>query len=87
MLFDDQVKKAMFIAQAVAVVPADNANLAKPGVLFLDNASVAGVAKVDLFNGGTVVIPLNKGEILPFLVKKVYATGTTAQGIFVNPVD
>lgn len=86
-LFDDQIKKAMFISGAVAVVPNDNANLPRPGVMFLDEASTEGNAKVDLFDGGTITLALKKGDAQPFLVKKVYATGTTALGIFVNPVE
>lgn len=86
-LLDDQVKRAMFITQAVAVVPADNAELPKPGLLFLDEASTEGNVKVDLYNGGTIVLALRKSENLPHVVKKVYATGTTAAGVFVNPIE
>lgn len=86
-MYEDQIKRALFVAKAVAVTPSDSANLAIPGEIFLDQTSTEGNVKVDLMNGGTITIALRKGDIPPYLVKKVYATDTTAVGIFVNPLE
>lgn len=86
-MYEDQIKRALFVAKAVAVTPNDSANLAIPGEIFLDQTSTEGNVKVDLMNGGTITIALRKGDIPPYLVKKVYATDTTAVGIFVNPLE
>ena len=86
-LYEDQVKRALFVSKAVAVTPSDTVDLAIPGEIFLDQNSTEGNVKVDLMNGGTITITLRKGDIPPFLVRRVYATGTTAVGIFVNPIE
>jgi hypothetical protein len=56
-------------------------------VLFLDNSSTEGVVTVDLLNGGTVILDLKKGIYDAIIVRKVYEEGTTALGIFVNPIS
>ena len=87
MLYDDQIKRALFVSKAVAVTPSDSTDLAIPGEIFIDEAGTEGNAKVDLLNGGTITIALRRGEVPPFLVRRVYATGTTAVSIFVNPIE
>lgn len=87
MLYDDQIKRALFVSKAVAVTPSDSTDLAIPGEIFIDEAGTEGNVKVDLLNGGTITIALRRGEVPPYLVKKVYATDTTAVGIFVNPLE
>jgi len=87
-MFEDQVKNVSFTLQAVAVVPSNTVDLLNPGQLFLDEASTEGNVKVDLLNGGTCTFAITKAGGIPCcpVVKKVYALGTTAVGIFVNPL-
>jgi hypothetical protein len=84
----DQLKNVSFTLQAVVVVPSNTVDLATPGQLFLDEASAEGVVKVDLLKGGTCVFAITKAGGIPCcpIVKRVYVLGTTATGIFVNPL-
>lgn len=86
MLQLDQIKNITFVRKALAVTPSDSADLAYPGTLFLDQSSTEGNVKVDLIDGGTVTIAMKKGVYDPIVVKRVYATDTTAVGIFLNPL-
>ena len=71
---------------AVAVTPNDGANLAVVPALAL-KIGIGGTVKVDTYaaDGVTpslaVPFTVSSGELLPFPVTKVYATGTTATGI------
>lgn len=84
----DQIKNVAFTLQAIEVVPSDTADLETPGQIFLDSTGTEGLVKVDLVGGGTLVLTLAKEtpHALCPIVKKVYATGTTVEGIFVNPI-
>ena len=87
-MFQDQIKNVSFTLKAVAVVPSNTADLETPGQLFLDESSTEGNVKVDLIEGGTCTFAITKAGGIPCcpIVKKVYATGTTAVNIFVNPL-
>lgn len=85
--FFDQILKALFISKATEVVPDDDNDLPIAGVLFLDENGTEGYVKVDLMNGGTIKLNLLKSVYLPFIVKKVYDSETTASGIMINPIQ
>ena len=90
MIYQDQIKNLFFTCAAVAVTPSDTVDLPIPGTLFLDNTGTEGNVKVDLLNGGTVVIAITKALCFAntCVVKRVYATGgTTAETLFLNPVQ
>ncbi len=82
----DQIKNISFTLQAVAVTPSDTVDLEYPGTIFLDSTGTEGTVKVELVNGGTLTLNLTKETPHPLMpvVKRVYATGTTASGIKVN---
>ena len=69
------------VRNAAAVTTSDTVDLTNYGVLLI---GVGGDVKVDLAGSGTVTYTLESGEFLPVLVKRVYATGTTATGIVVH---
>lgn len=77
----------LYISKSEIVVKSDIADLPTPGLLFLDETSVEGNIKIEMLNGGIVTIAFQKGVIHPFIVKKVFATGTTATNIFINPIS
>jgi len=63
------------------VTPSDTVDLPTPtrGILL----SVAGTLKVDTnYDTGITLTVLNVGQVHPLQIKRVYATGTTATGIF-----
>lgn len=87
-MYEDQIKNVSFTLKAIAVTPSNDADLETPGYLFLDANSTEGNVKVDLVGGGTCTFAITKAggiQCAP-IVKKVYATLTTATGIFVNPI-
>ncbi len=65
---------------AVAVTPADGADLATVARgLYI---GVAGDVKVDMAGSGTVTfVAVPAGSVLPFCVKRVYSTGTSATNL------
>ena len=70
------------LRNAVAITPSDTVNLEKEGyVAFFDAADDGKVVKVTTAGGGVVSWTLSKNEIIPILVKKVWATGTTAGAV------
>lgn len=70
------------LRNAVAITPSDTVNLEKEGyVAFFDVADDGKVIKVTTAGGGVVSWTLAKNEIIPILVKKVWATGTTAGAV------
>ena len=70
------------LRNAVAITPSDTRNLEKEGyVAFFDAADDGKVIKVTTAGGGVVSWTLSKNEIIPILVKKVWATGTTAGAV------
>lgn len=84
-----QAIPTMPVESALAVTPADGANLAPPNgdankatrALLIGGA---GNLKVDMADGTTVTMAIPAtatGVLLPIAVKRVYATGTTATGI------
>jgi len=90
----DQIKNVAFTLQAIEVVPSDTEDILDangnptPGQIFLDSTGTEGAVKVDLVGGGTLILTLAKEtpHALCPIVKKVYVTGTDAEGIFVNPI-
>lgn len=70
------------LRNAVAINPSDTVNLEKEGYVAFFNAADDGkVIKVTTAGGGVVSWTLAKNEIIPILVKKVWATGTTAGAV------
>lgn len=87
-LNQDQIKNISFTCKAIAVTPSNTVDLTTPGLIFIDQTGTEGNVKVDLINGGTLVLAMTKDMPLALcpVVKRVYASGTTASGIFVNPI-
>lgn len=81
------INNIRFITKAEAVQPSDTSNLPVPGQIFIDDDGTEGRVKCELLNGGTVVLALTKGIPVPFIVKKVFATGTTAVNVRLNPIS
>ena len=63
-----------------SVTPNDNGNLSAYGTLYIETA---GDIKVTTIDGNTVTVAVTNFVFFPIAVKKVFATGTTATGIFV----
>jgi hypothetical protein len=89
MIFTDQVKNIMFTSQALVVTPNDSADLSAPGTLFLDENGTEGMVTVTLLDGGTVKLSLTKAICFATtcIVKRVFATGTTAVNIYINTIS
>ena len=64
---------------AAAVTPNDGADLPKPFARI--TAATAGNIQVTCSGGGTVVLGIAAGGVLPVFVDRVWATLTTATGI------
>jgi hypothetical protein len=64
---------------AADVTPADGADLPKPAAVI--TCAVEGTIKVNCSGGGTVTLFAVAGFVLPVIVDRVWATGTTATGI------
>jgi hypothetical protein len=69
------------------VTPNDSTDIKNGAIIFLDNDSTEGTIKFDCVNGGTTTLSFTKGELKPFQIKRVYATGTTASGIKAGYID
>ena len=69
------------LRNAEEVTTSDSADLDNYGILYV---TTGGTITVDLAGSGTVTYTLGDAEFLPVLVKKVYATGTSATGIYVQ---
>lgn len=65
---------------AVAITPDDATDIS--GGVHAIMVTVAGDVKVTTVGGGTVVLPLLAKTVLDLGVQRVWATGTTATGIF-----
>lgn len=64
------------------ITPSDTVNLEKEGyVALFDAADTGKVVKVQTAGGGIVSWTLATNEIIPIIVKKVFATGTTAGAV------
>lgn len=79
------VKKNVFYGGMIprncaAVTPSDADDLAVPGILYITGT---GDVKVDMVGTGTVTLTVTANTFLKIQVKKVYATGTDATGIYV----
>lgn len=61
-----------------SVTPSDSANLTNDGMLYI---GVTGDVKVDTANGDTLTFTAHPVGYMPVIVRKVYATGTTATNI------
>ena len=67
--------------RAAAVTAHDTNDLAKPGFIYV---GTSGNIKVDTIEGDTVTFnSVAAGIVHPILVKRIYATGTTASNILV----
>lgn len=64
------------------ITPSDTVNLEQEGfVALFDAADTGKVVKVQTAGGGIVSWTLATNEIVPIVVKKVFATGTTAGAV------
>lgn len=74
------------ISNGTALTPSDGATVA-PGRQFAVIAASAGNVKIELAGGLVVTIPVQAGfTLLPWQVIKLFSTGTTAVGTFLNMV-
>lgn len=72
------------ITGAVAVSASDTATV-DPGRQFAIMCTVAGNLKVGFLDGTTITIPVVAGlTLLPWAVKQVFATNTTATATYAN---
>jgi len=71
-----------FPSNAAAVTPHDTNDLTNPGALYI---GVGGNVKVDFFTSGTAVsfLSVPTGSWIVGLIKRVYATDTSATNIVV----
>jgi len=77
-----QITDRLSPINVTVVTPSDTANLERPGFVALFDAVDTGkVVKVTTLGGGVVSWTLATNEIIPVLVKKVWATGTTAGAV------
>lgn len=77
-----QLLDRLTIKNVKVVTPSDTVLLEKEGyVAFFDAADDGKVVKVTTSGGGVVSWTLSKNEIIPVLVKQVWATGTTAGAV------
>ena len=85
---EDQVKNVSFTLGAIPVTPSDTVDLKVPGTVFIDQDGTEGNVHLGLLNGGEITVALMKDTpcALCPIVKRVYATGTTASGIKLNPL-
>jgi len=65
--------------RGASVTPADGADLATPAAVI--TATGAGNIQVTCSGGGTVVLGIQAGGVLPVFVDRVWSTSTTATGI------
>lgn len=63
-----------------AITPSDSVDLTDPAAALW--VTVAGTVKFITMDDDTVTLTLASGIVHPFKAKRVYATGTTATGIF-----
>lgn len=72
-------KTASMVTRINSITASDSANC-RTGLLYV---GVTGNVKLDTIDGDTVtLIGVAAGVVHPILVKKIYATGTTATNIF-----
>jgi hypothetical protein len=65
----------------IAITPADGTDLPNGACRGL-HANVAGAVKVSDMYGNTPTLTVTAGVPIPYAVKRVWATGTTATGLF-----
>lgn len=63
----------------IPITPSDDENLPESGLILV--LGTAGDVTVLTEKGGEVTLPLEPKEIIPLIVKKIFATGTTATDI------
>ena len=70
------------LRNATVITPSDSTFLEKEGyVALLDAADTGKVVKVQFTGGGIASLTLATNEIVPILVRKVFAAGTTAGAV------
>lgn len=62
------------------ITPSDDDNLVKYGQIYV---TIGGTVKFDLVESGTLTHEAEDGEVINFLAKKIYATGTSASGLHI----
>jgi len=77
-----QLMDRLTLRDVRVITPSDDVKLEREGYVALFDAADDGkVVKVTTVGGGTVSWTLAKNEIIPVLVKKVWATGTTVGAV------
>lgn len=67
----------------LAVVPSDTLDLARYGCLKVGGAGTVVMVAVDDADGASQSWTAQAGEVIPVIVRRVMATGTTATGLLV----
>lgn len=67
--------------KAVAVTPSDTADLATPSFLYITVAGTLKVTLLGMTDGTSITLAPTADREYPYIVKRVWATGTTATGI------
>lgn len=79
-----QLIDRLTIRNVKSITPSDAVNLEKEGyVALFDVADDGKIVKVTTLGGGVVSWTLAKNEIIPVLVKKVWASTTTAATVYI----
>lgn len=83
-----QIANLQVCSNAAAVTPSNTVDLSTPGIIYVDDTTSGTNVKVDTINGQTITITsVAEGSFVggnhPIIVKRVYATGTTADTLFV----
>lgn len=72
------------VSGAAAITPSDTTTVSA-GRQFAVVCTAGGNVKVQFLDGSTFIFPVNAGlTILPWAVKQVFVTGTTASATFAN---
>lgn len=78
-----QILDRITLRDARVITPSDTDFLEKEGYVALFDAADDGkVVKIQTVGGGIVSLTLATNEVFPVLVKKVFATGTTAGVVY-----
>jgi hypothetical protein len=83
-----QIQNLDAASNAAVVTPSNTVDLPQPGVIYIDDTASGAEVKVDTINGQTVTFEgVQEGTRLGggtgIIVKRVYATGTTADTLHV----
>jgi hypothetical protein len=81
--FTGQLLDRLTLRNITVITPSDTDFLEKEGYVALFDAADDGkVVKIQTVGGGIVSLTLATNEVFPVLVKKVFATGTTAGVVY-----